>query len=246
MDLSGIPLIRMPLIELSKAVKKGEISQKQADLIRAPLEKFLKNHIRNPRQGILLDSMVYHSTGDRETPSSQRQWDVEILTGSPTSFEPAAAAIERLNREMARILGIEQLLLGSSGGSYAMSKDKTHNFYLLVDSALTEMRDVVRTDLLKPLWMLNGFDEDLMPKISTESVRFMDGEEITTALRNLALATLDEDDPAIRTVRSLLGLPPPPERTQEELDERAMRDAKPLIEAIGMGDRMGSPREPEE
>ena len=67
--------------------------------------------------------------------------------------------------------------------------------------------------------MLNGFDEALMPTIETESVRFVDSEQMTTALRDLALAGLDEDDPAIRAVRSLLGLPPPPERTEEEMSK---------------------------
>ena len=246
MDLSGIPLIRAPLSDLAKMVNRGELTQKQADKIMQPLERFLKDHIRNPRQGMLLDSMTYRSADERRTPSSQLQYDLEILTGSPQSFEAAASAIERKNREMARILGIEQLLLGSSGsGSYALSRDKTHAFYLLVDSALTEIRDVVRMDLLKPLWMLNGFDEELMPKIETESVRFMDAEQMTTALRDLALAALDEDDPAIKTVRSLLGLPPPPERTEEEMDARAVRDAKPLVEAMMVGRSMGSARQPE-
>ena len=107
--------------------------------------------------------MTYRSSGENQVPSQQRHsgtWNPDqgggdVVAGSAVAGIPA---IERLNREMARILGIEQLLLGSTGsGSYALSKDKTQAFYLLVDSALTELRDVVRMDLLKPLWMLNGW-----------------------------------------------------------------------------------------
>ena len=134
MDLSGIPLVRAPVIELAKQVTRGELTQKQANERLQPLMDFVKNHIRNPRQGMMLDSMTYRSEDERRTPSSQPLFDLEIMTGSPQSFEAAASSIERLNREMARILGVEQLLLGSSGsGSYALSQDKTHSFYLLVD-----------------------------------------------------------------------------------------------------------------
>ena len=138
-------------------------------------------------------------------------WNVELLTGSATSFAENAAAIERLNRELARILGVEQLLLGAGQGSYALSQDKTHQFYLLAEGALTEIREAVERDLLRALWRLNGWDAALMPEIRTEAVQYRDIQQIGATLRDLATAgaVLDPEDPVIGEVRDLMGLSRP-------------------------------------
>ena len=107
------------------------------------------------------------------------------MRGSATSFRENAAAIERLNRELARVLGVEQLLLGSgSTGSYALSKDKTSSFRLLVDGALQEIGKTVEKDLLETLWRLNGWLPEMLPEIVVESVRAQDIEQIAAALRD--------------------------------------------------------------
>jgi hypothetical protein len=125
-----------------------------------------------------------------------------------------AMAIERLNREMARVLGVEHLLLGSdSAGSFALSKDKTQSFGLIVASTLQEIKETFQSDFLVPLFELNGWDFDLMPTFKVEQIQYRDIEQVTTALRDMATAgaTLMPDDPAINEVRDLLGLSHAPE-----------------------------------
>jgi phage gp29-like protein len=125
-----------------------------------------------------------------------------------------AAAIERINREMARILGVEQLLLGSdSKGSFALSKDKTQSFGIIVDSCLKELRETFEKDFLGPLWTLNGWDESLKPTFKIEKIQFRDADQLTSSLEQLARAgaPMAFDDPAINAIRSLLGLPNAPE-----------------------------------
>ena len=54
-----------------------------------------------------------------------------------------AKSIERLNYEIARVLGVEGLLVGGSGtGSQALSRDKSSNLFLLVDSTLKELTEI--------------------------------------------------------------------------------------------------------
>jgi len=225
-DLRGIPIGRGPFTELQEQVEDGTISKEQRVQIEKAMRTFIQNHIKTQSLGLLLDSAVYTSEDDKETPSSQKMWDIELLKGSATSFAENASAIERLNREMARILGVEQLMLGSdSTGSFALSQDKTNSFFLLVDGTLTEVEASVKDDLLTTLWKLNGFPEEMMPTAGTEAVRHTDVAEVTASLRDMATAgaTLDERDPAIETVREMLGLPArPPELLMEAEEDAAL------------------------
>ena len=132
---------------------------------------------------------------------------------------------------MARILGVEQLLLGeSAGGSHALSRDKTQAFGLMVDSALVAIKEVVERDLLDTLWSLNGWDEDLKPKFKIEKIQYRDVEQVTSALEQLARAgaTMDLNDPAVNEIRAQLGLSDAPE--QEEVDmDLALNGANPML-----------------
>ena len=212
-DLRGIPVVRLPLTLLNDQVNDhtDPMTAAQRTQMIAPFREFAENHIRNPKLGLLLDSMTYETKDQAERPSNVPLWNVELLTGSATSFAENAAAIERLNRELARILGVEQLLLGAGQGSYALSQDKTHQFYLLAEGALTEIREAVERDLLRALWRLNGWDAALMPEIRTEAVQYRDIQQIGATLRDLATAgaVLDPEDPVIGEVRDLMGLSRP-------------------------------------
>ena len=207
-DLRGIPIGRVPFTELAEMVRRGTITQEERIRIEAPLREFIEKHIKSPALGLILDSMTYETRDESGRPSGSKLWNVELLRGSAASFSENAAAIERLNRELARVLGVEQLLLGSDVGSFSLSRDKTNSFFLLVDSALTEIRETVADDLLKTLWRLNGWPVEMMPEIKTEAIRFIDAEQIAAALRDMATAgaILAPDDPAINDLRSLLGI----------------------------------------
>ena len=228
-DLRGIPIGRAPFTELADQVNQGEITEQQRKQIEAPLREFIEKHIKTPALGLFLDSVTYETRDETGRPSAARQWDIELLRGSATSFSENASAIERLNRELARVLGVEQLLLGSDVGSFSLSKDKTNSFFLLVDSALTEIRETVADDLLKTLWRLNGWPVEMMPEINTEAVRFLEAEQIASALRDMATAgaILAPDDPAIADVRSLLGLSAPEDTMGTAIDANLGGDDPP-------------------
>ena len=224
-DLRGIPIGRGPFTELAARVESGELTKQQRVDMEAPLRKFIQNHVKTAKLGLLLDSLAYESKDEAGKPSSMKQWDLSLLKGSATSFAENAAAIERLNRDMARILGVEQLMLGSgSAGSFALSKDKTNSFFLLVDGALTEIREQVEDDLLTTLWQLNGWPEDTKPELGTAAVRFTEAEQVAATLRDMATAgaPLDPDDPVISEVRDLMGVERPPEVSLADAEDAAL------------------------
>ena len=143
-DLRGIPVMDVPLSELQEMVNNGQMSAEQKEAMLKPMREFAENHIRTVKTGLLMDSEPYRNEDISGSPSTTKKWAVTLLQGNSQSFTDNANAIERMNREMARILGVEQLLLGGGEGSYALSKDKTHQFYLLINGALTEIKQSVK------------------------------------------------------------------------------------------------------
>jgi len=218
-DLRGIPVGRAPFTLLQELVDQGKLSSGQKTDIEKPLQDFIQSHIKSPALGLLLDSMVYTSEDDAASPSNVKQWDMELLKAGNTSQDAVARSIERLNREIARTLGVEQLLLGDgASGSYALSRDKTQAFAAIVDSSLQELAETFDKDFIEPLFLLNGWDEDLKPTIRTKSINLRDILQVTQALKDMAASgsIMQPDDPAIIEVRDLLGLSRPETITMTE------------------------------
>lgn len=213
-DIRGIPIVRAPLAELQALRDQGAEGIAAANAQLTPFRNLLSSHNKSDELGILIESETYRSTGEQQTPSSIRRFDFELLKGEAGPHAEIAAAIERLNREMARVLGVEHLLLGAdSQGSHAMAQDKSQAFAELIDATIVDLRAQFEKDLLEPLWLLNGWDRDLMPTFRTSPLALTDIEETGKALVALATAgaPLMPNDPAVNKVRQLIGLPDAPE-----------------------------------
>ena len=221
-DLRGIPVGRAPFAALQDGVDTAQLTTEQMNAAIDPIKSFVTNHIKNPALGILLDSITYQDEGENGSYSNIPQWSVDLLKGSATSFADVATAIERLNREIARTLGVEGLLLGeSTSGSHALSKDKSLNFALIVDSTLTELVDTYEKDMIHRLWELNGWPEEMRPTFNTEAIQHRDITQITAAIKDLADsgAVLMGNDPAVAEIYEMLGLSSPPERDESDFDD---------------------------
>lgn len=209
-DLRGVPIVRAPIKELNKAKKAEPGRALEIEAMVQPLRDFVTNHIKGPNLGVMLDSETYANKDAAQSPGAVYKWAVELLEGGEYSLEQVARAIERTVMDIARVFGTEHLLLGStSTGSFALSKDKSNNFGLIVDSTLKALREAFEKDLLGPLWLLNGWDPELKPKLVTDTNATRDLESLSAVIRDLASAgvVLDREDEAVAELFNLLGLP---------------------------------------
>ena len=236
-DMRGIPVAKGPLAELQAAVNTKKITQDQANALIQPLRDFITNHIRGTDSGIVLDSSVYAGSGEDETPIKAAKYEIDLLSGGSYGHKEIAEAIERINREIARVLGVEQLLLGAdSAGSLALSRDKSQAFFMVVNSALTEIRSAFRKDVLEPIWLLNGFDEDLMPDLDFENVEFKDPEQVSKVVKDLATSgvPIDPQDDLVDELLAIVGLSPLNQKLREELMQRRVQNAKLGLDENGL------------
>lgn len=228
-DLRGIPIGRAPLGELSADVTKAgnegseawnkAVAKRESKL--ATLKAFIRDHVRNKKMGMLFPSDTYYGrTADgAQTPSSVPKWALELLTGESTAFQAMAEAIKRLTHDLATVLGVEHLLLGTDGsGSLALARSKVGTFYLTVTSTLQELVEIVDRDVIRPLAELNGWPEELWPETGVNEITDREIEQVAEVLERMARAgaVLAPDDPAIGEMRDMLGLSRPPERDSGE------------------------------
>lgn len=210
-DLRGIPIGRAPFAELDQMVRDKTLTDAERSTIITPLQTFVSKHIKNPQLGLLLDSMTYESQDETERASGAKKWDIDLLKAQSTGQPDVARAIERKQREIARVLGVEHLLLGDGNGSFALAKDKSHNFYLQVDSTLRDLQQAVVSDYVGAIMILNGWDKKLTPIAKCDKLQYRSVEQVTAALRDMASAgaILAPNDPVIAELRDLLGLSRP-------------------------------------
>jgi hypothetical protein len=225
-DLRGTPIGRAPIAELEQIKRENPDNKQLSDQIdRAimAMRNFIQAQAKDVNTGLLLDSTPFKNIqSDGYSWANSLRWGMELLQGDSTGIEHLGAAIERTNYEIARVLGVEQLLIGQNSGSRALSEDKSRNLYLQVNGVLADMTEMYSRDLIGALWNLNGFDERVKPTLTAEDVSFMSVQEVSATLRDMATAgaVLMPDDPAIGEVREMLGLSAPPEVGADLLEGR--------------------------
>ena len=247
-DLRGVPIGRAPLTELREAVQSKQMDAAKALRARSAVDAFVRNKLKNGKKGLVLNSETYRNLDEAASPSTVRKYDVELLRGEADGAAEVAAAIQRMNQEIARLLGVEHLMLGSDGtGSLALGQTKLSNFFLTVTSTQKDLAEAFERDVVKVLCELNGIPRELHPSLAPEEIDMTDVEALGSLLADLsnAGAPIEPGDPAINTIRSRVGLPAAPEPDPEDLELDAMLGRK-LKEAQLEGLENGDTGEEEE
>ena len=185
-ELAGIPVARIPAEYLS-----GDASAAQSSFTNN-LQQILRDVKSNEQGYIILPSDTYPDKDG--APSNIRLVDIELMSSNGTRNIDIGPIVSRYQHDIARSVLSEFLLLGTSGGSYALSKSKTDLFLRALESYIQAIVDVLNKQLIERLWQLNGLNYDLMPKIVAGDVAPHDLRELGSYLRNLNGADINLAD----------------------------------------------------
>jgi len=216
-ELHGVPVGRMPAEYMS-----SDASDDQANL-RGQFERILRD-LKNNEQGYaLLPSDLYVDSDGK--PTSQRLMDIELITANGSRSIDIDPIVKRYQHDIARSLMAEFLMLGSSSGSYALSKTKTDLFLRSLESYINTIVDVLNKQLVERLWQLNGLPWDTMPKLVAGDVAPHDLREIASFLRNLNGAGIEvqEQVEVVEDLMSIAEIEFDPKSYQNKLDERKVQ-----------------------
>ena len=182
-ELAGIPVARIPAEFLGASATPD-----QAGFLNE-LKQILRDVKFNEQGFMILPSDAYPDKDG--SPTAHRLVDVELMSASGKRNIDINPVVSRYQHDIARSVLSEFLLLGTNGGSYALSKSKTDLFLRALESYIQAIVDVLQKQLVERLWQLNGLDYKYMPKIKAGDVAPHDLREVSSFLRNLNGADID-------------------------------------------------------
>ena len=198
LDLRGVPLVRAPIRELTDEATSSVYPGARADdpRVRAwviaqvePLQQFAKGHVKNPELSLLLDSATYRTGDEKRAPSDVKKWDAGTLEAQAGGQVEVAAAINRKNREIARLIGFEWLLMGDGEGARSVHDGKTTMAGLILNGTLEDIGAAATMGPARRLVAINGLDADTAaPRVYPEPVPTETVEAVTSALASIAKA----------------------------------------------------------
>jgi hypothetical protein len=220
-ELHGVPVGRMPAEYLS-----ADATADQAAL-RGQFERILRD-LKNNEQGYaLLPSDLYVDADGK--PTNQRLMDVELITANGSRSIDIDPVVKRYQHDIARSLMAEFLMLGSSSGSYALSKTKTDLFLRSLESYINTIVDVLNKQLVERLWQLNGLDWATMPKLVAGDVAPHDLREIASFLRNINGAGIEVQDQTevVTDLMNIAEIEFDPAKYENKIQERKSQQVAP-------------------
>jgi hypothetical protein len=156
-NLEGIPVVSI------------DTSEKGWESIWSLIKSQLQAIKAGKGSGVMMPSNTYTDADGKI--SNVPKNSIELMSVSGSKFIDTNALIQREDTAIARALMAEFLVMvGQDSGSYALSKETTSMFKLLVEGIAQHLCDTFTHQVIKPLWVLNGQDVEMMPKLTYDSV----------------------------------------------------------------------------
>ncbi|MEN6621469.1 MAG: hypothetical protein ABFD50_07980 [Smithella sp.] len=198
-ELAGVPKVS---VDQRVLTDPALVRQKNAYI------KMARDLKKNQQGGIVIPSNCYADPNTGAL-TSVRMFDVELISASGSRSIDTNAVITRYSQAIARTVLADFIMLGSSSGSFALSKSKTELFLKAAESFLNSVAGVLNRKLLPDLWELNGFDMSEIPHFVPGEIAPTDLQELGDYVSKLAGAGLQfgGDPETERVLRENAGLP---------------------------------------
>lgn len=211
-ELNGLPVARVPAATL--------LSQEQADVDFVDQLKQMMRDVKLNDQGYMILPSDHWEDIDGKI-SSERKIEFNLIASEGHRAIDTDKVITRHQRNMARTILADFIMLGSERGSFALSKSKTDLFLRSMQAYMDSIADTINRHLMPKVWMLNGLSPELMPKLVFNNVAPTDLVELGAFIRDMSTAGIFFDDADTQNIlREQAGLPDNVEDDPELLGRR--------------------------
>ena len=186
-NLRRVPNLYAPYALIRQQVSTGQLTEEQGDELLKRFEEILTDPDSGPDIKTVLESQSYPINRPDGTtmPSNERIWAVEYPPPVPV-IESGKEPIERKTNAIARMLGIEALLLGQQGvGSFALAEVQASLWYQTLDSTLADIARELKS-VLKHIWVWNGKSEDDVPDVEYDRASYLSPGDLIDLVNKLA------------------------------------------------------------
>jgi phage gp29-like protein len=158
-NLEGVPVLRVD--------NTGSDAENKKNLERATAQALAYKNGQS--YGLILGSKLHKDIDGKN--SNMYTEDVKLMSVEGSKFIDTNELVKREENAIARSLMAEFLVMvGQDSGSYALGKETTSMFKLLVEGIAQHLCDTFNHQIIKPLWVLNGGELDDAPELTYDSV----------------------------------------------------------------------------
>lgn len=216
--MSGFPVVYVPSALLEAAAAGDALAVAQL----AAYKKLVTNIRIDEQMGALLPSDVYSGPNG---PSNVRMYEfkLEVPQGRPLIDPDVTITRHKLDILMSTMTDF--LVLGhQSRGTQNLSLNKVDMFFQAIEGWLNSVAAVLNQSLLPRVWMINGFDMDLMPEYVPDLAQRVDLDVLSNFILRLSQSgmALFPDMDLENFIREAAGLP----NLADESEWASLQDAK--------------------
>lgn len=198
-DLAGYPVATIPMryLKPNATAEDKAFARKYFDFVR----KVRMDH----NQGAVFPP-------EQDEKGNNTGFSFKLMSAGGRRPGDVDTIINRYDSRIAMTVIAEFLLLGQgkSGGSYALSSDKTDLFSLALDSILDTIVEEVTANAIPELVELNGWPAELSPKMEHGDVETPNLQELGAYLSaTIGTGAIIRDEKLERHLRSVASLPEP-------------------------------------
>lgn len=159
-DLAGMPVVSLPPEYMSPDATEEQKA------IYEYFKTVVRNITANEQAGLIMPKFV-----DPVTKTDFFSFDLISGSGSAGKSYDTDAILKRYDhRILMSFLADVMILGGDSSGSYSLASSKETAILKMVKFIFSEILDVVNRDLLAHTFRLNGWDDEVLPKIVLDDV----------------------------------------------------------------------------
>jgi hypothetical protein len=184
-DLAGFPMLEAPEnLDLWNEEDSNMVN------LRVKAEQLVQSIRRDSEEGVLLPF----------------GWKLSLLSTQSSRQIDIDKTINRYDMRIAITLLADLVLLGGHSGSFALAETKHELLNDSLQSQLDNISDVINTNAVLPLVLMNGFDPADSPKIVPSDIHTPSLKEIALMLRAMNV-DISSDMPLMNALRKVLNMP---------------------------------------
>jgi hypothetical protein len=210
-DLRGLKVIKIPPRYLNEDASEDEKQTAEA------FREILRSLHAGEQSGVLLP-MAYDDSG-------KPLFDFELKSVMGQATHDVDKVISRYRKEVVTGLLCPMLTLGQDGsGSFALAENLEHLTKTVISARLKELRDQLNHDLVKQLFMLNGWNTDVMPYFDFVNSQDTSLDELSKYVQRIAsVGGLKFDADAVNFLHEQAGLPKAFDNTDITIEDVRMQ-----------------------
>lgn len=206
-DLRGLKVFKIPPRYMSESASEDEKTTYEI------FKKMLKGLHMGDQSGVIIPN-AYDENG-------KPMFDFEVVSVLGQSAHDLNGVVERYKKAIITGILNPQLVLGQDGsGSFALAQSLSEITNTVIEARLKEIRDQLNHDLIRQIFVINGWDTSVMPHLTFNLPGSVSVDELGKFIQRVSsVGMMKQDAATVNWIAAKLGMPVPFDDIDVDIEE---------------------------